>query len=92
MRNLASNLRTQLETKNEEDRNSSDKEKRQRAENIDKIEEIYDKIIDKKYNSQEKDVFDSVKVDDKSTYFRITSDFNISRAVSVVPDERLKKL
>jgi len=40
---------------------------------MDKMEEIYDKIVDAKNKGVKDNVFQTVNVDDTSTYFRMTS-------------------
>ena len=62
IRNLATNLRTNVETNNDEKRDSKNFDTRRRAYNMDKLEEIYDHIVDAKRDDTHSDVFKKVDI------------------------------
>ena len=63
MRNLAIDLREEIEETNDEDRESNNYDKRRRAYNMDKMEEIYDKIVTAKNRGVKTRVFENTNVD-----------------------------
>ena len=62
IRNLAHNLRATVETNNDEKRDSKNFNTRRRALNMDKLEEIYDHIVDAKRDNTHSNVFNKIDV------------------------------
>ena len=61
---MADNLRNTVETHNSELRESQNFDTRRRAFNMDKLEEIYDHIVDAKREDIESNVFNKVDIKD----------------------------
>jgi len=70
---LASNLKDLVETHNDENRDSENFDKKRRALNMDKLEEIYDQIYTSKRDKKPNKMWEGVDVKDTRPYYRVTS-------------------
>ena len=59
---MARNLRKNIEIENDKKRDSKNFDIRRRAENMDKLEEMYDQIVHAKRHGMKSDVFNKVDV------------------------------
>ena len=66
LKNLTISLKDVVDEKNAEDRDSKNFNTRRRALNLDKLEEIYDKILDTKIegSSQSNNIFTTINIKD----------------------------
>jgi hypothetical protein len=80
MKNLASELKDVVEENNDTARESHNGVVRRRAENLDKMEEIYDRLLEERTKSKkdnlldkvmDDDEIDKIDIDDKKPYFRM---------------------
>ena len=77
-----------VEDNNDEARASENEDIKRRAENLDKMEEIYDKILEDKekgLTTRCTEVLDGIDVDDSKPYFRMTS-------TAVMNDDEIEEL
>jgi len=70
---LAANLKDLVETHNDENRDSENFDKKRRALNMDKLEEIYDQIYTSKRDKKPNKMWEGVDVKDTRPYYRVTS-------------------
>ena len=80
MKNLANELKDVVEEKNDEARERGNAVVRRRAENLDKMEEIYDRLLEERKKARkdnlldmviDDDEIDKIDIDDKKPYFRM---------------------
>ena len=76
IRNLAKELKEVVEVHNDENRECENYDKKRRALNMDKLEEIYDHIVDAKRDGLENKCLDKVDVKDTKPYYRATSNID----------------
>jgi len=70
---LAANLKDLVETHNDENRDSENFDKKRRALNMDKLEEIYDQIYIAKRDNKPNKMFEGIDIKDTRPYYRVTS-------------------
>ena len=63
-------MKDSVEEANDEAHESENQDKKRRAINLDRMEEIYDNILDVKRDGAQKDVFEVCNTDSKSKYSR----------------------
>jgi len=73
IRNLAKNLKDAVEEHNDENRDSENFDKKRRALNMDKLEEIYDQIYISKRDNKLNRMWEGIDIKDTRPYYRVTS-------------------
>ena len=73
LNNLTRDLRKNVETENDDLRESGNFDERRRALNLDKFEEIYDSIINDKRDETHTDIFTKIDIKNSQKYHRRVS-------------------